>query len=181
MTHCFLGRMLIPIALGAALCLGQAAAAQDVGSAPQRPEAASEITAGLNCRVNKVAFVVAGDPAEGGSTVETTSTSFVVMPRMARKITTTAPGCVIVEFTGELSAEELGRPLLQVQAVGKGAAAPRYVMMGFATSYGYLDSRSARFVFRNLPAGEHRIRLRWRSEIGVKVFARARMLTIHYR
>lgn len=176
------GRLLIPIALGAALCLGQPAPAQDVVSPPRHAEAATEITAGVNCTVNKVAFVVAGDPAEGDSFVETTSTSFVILPRMARKITTTLPGCVIVDFTGEVTAElSTERPYLQALAVGRGAAAPLHAATGYPSSFGNFESRSVRFVFRHLPAGKHTLRLRWRSEFGATVYARARMMTIYYR
>ena len=181
MTHCFPGRLLVPIALGAALCLGQAASAQDVLS-PSRPSGAvPEITAGTSCTVNKAAFIVAGDPSDGDSFVETTSSSFVLMPRMARKITTTAPGCVIVDFTGEMTAEAGNRPFLQVLAVGHGAAAPGFATTGYPSSTGNFESRSMRFVFRRLPAGDHTLRLRWRSETGARVFTRARMMTVHYR
>ncbi len=181
MTHCFLGRLLIPTALGAALGLGQAASAQDV-LAPSTPsQAVPEVTAGVNCRVDKVAFIVAGDPGDGDTYVETMSTGFVLMPRMTRTITTTAPGCVIVDFTGEISAAVSNRPFLRMLAVGHGAAAPNFATTGYPSSGGNFESRSIRFVFRRLPAGDHTFRLRWRSETGTRVYARARMLTVYYR
>jgi len=159
-------------AMHAGLAIGS-----DTDAATQGSRASSAIV-GQNCIAGKNAFSVADDM------MQTMSASFVLMPGMRRVVTTSAPGCVIVEFAGELaSANTDSRPQLRAVAHNIATAEPASVRAGFPApgNEGAFELRAMRFVFASLPAGTYDFRIEWRSEGGQTVSVQARTLTIQYR
>ena len=150
-----------------------AANASDVDSRERSSN--PEAVAGSNCLTNKTAFVVRDD------LVSTTSTTFVLMPGTRRTVTTSALGCVIVQFSGELTTQDANhRPFLRVVANGVATAEPIEVRAGFPVSPSNFELRSMQFVFNSLPADTYDFRLLWRTS-GNTAFTEARTLTIHHR
>lgn len=126
------------------------------------------------CTVNKVSFSTSNDAPE------TTSQQFVVLPGSRRSITTTARGCILVDFSGEVDAAK-DRIIMRAMAVGHSIAEPGAVRLGKVVESGFFETRGMRFIFPSMPAGTYDIRLEWLSEGGESVRASARTMTVQYR
>lgn len=139
----------------------------------------AEISASGVCLPTKVAF------RTETIQVNTSSNVFATLPGSGRSITTTAPGCVIVDFSGELLISNANnRPFLRAVRVGPPltVAEPPDMRMGTPITLGFFQDASARFVFKSLPAGTHVIAIQWRSTVnGQFITAGNRILTIQYR
>jgi hypothetical protein len=125
------------------------------------------------CTVNKVSFSTM-------TGAETTSTTMVLLPGSRRSITTTARGCIIADFSGEVDAG-VDRIFMRAVAVGEGDADPGVVRVGKNIQAGSFEARMVRFIFPSLPAGTYNIRLEWLSENGGSVRTNAHTVTVWYR
>ena len=111
--------------------------------------------------------------------VHTASNVFAVMPNTHFPVTHAA-GCLIVDFAGEMAA--IGA-YLEVRAWigGIGAAEPPVVLLAPNSGADAItDTRSMRFVFPNVPAGTHTVRIDWKLASG-DAFATRRTLTVMHR
>lgn len=114
--------------------------------------------------------------------VTTTSTSFVAMPGSGRVITTTVAGCIIVEFSGEETAAlNTNRMLIRAATLGGLVAEPPSVRVGYPFSPGNYETRAMRFIFKNVPPGQHNVRIEWLSQSGGNVYVQNRTLAVSYR
>jgi hypothetical protein len=115
----------------------------------------------------------------------TTSASFVPMPGTQRTIKTSANSCIIVAFSGEVTADFQNQ--MEIRAFASSLVGePPFLRMGRSVSPSNLEARSMRFVFKDVPAGTHNVGIAWRSEkggadVGGTVYARNRTLIIRYR
>ncbi len=115
----------------------------------------------------------------------TTSASFVPMPGTQRAITLSANNCIIVEFSGELTADF--RNGMEIRAFASSLVGePPFLRMGRSITPSNFEARSVRFVFKGVPAGAYNVGIAWRSEnvgalVDSKIYARNRSLTIRYR
>lgn len=113
--------------------------------------------------------------------VGTRSTDFAVMPNTHFKVTHAA-GCLIVDFAGiVLTTDASNQMTIQAFVAGIGTAEPGQMFLGRPAAPGDFETRSMRFVFRDLPAGTHTVRIDWRSEPGGNVNVGPRTLTVQYR
>ena len=130
------------------------------------------------CTPNKTVFIT--NP--GTDYAYTVSTDFERMPGMRRLITTTVRGCVIVDFSGNLtSLVNTDQALLRVAIVGQNTVAePPSVETGFASNQSY-HLRSMRFIFPSLAAGTYDIRVEWLTVGGNEARVKARTMTVQYR
>jgi hypothetical protein len=167
----FLLSVILPVTLAAAT--GGLATASDIDGRGRSGN--PELVAGTNCTTNKTAFVARDDQ------VSTTSTTFALMPGTRRVVTTSAAGCVIVQFSGELASPTTNdRAYLRAVAHGVGIAQPVEVRAGFSSSAGNFELRSMQFVFASLPAGSYDFRIEWHTAVASSSVA-SRTLTIQYR
>lgn len=174
MRPAFLSSIIAPTVLFGAIHAGPAIGS-DTATQGSRPSSA---VVGQNCVTGKTAFSIDND------LMQTTSASFALMPGMRRVVATSAAGCVIVEFAGELASADTGsRAQLRAVVHGGAVAEPASVRAGFPAlgNEGAFELRAMRFVFASLPAGTYDVRLEWRSEGGQTVSVQARTLTIQYR
>jgi hypothetical protein len=111
--------------------------------------------------------------------VNTTTTFFVKMPNTHLPVTTSG-GCLIVDFAGEVFISDSDNGLkIQAYISGIGEAQPSSVFLGLPA--GKWDTRSMRFVFPNVPAGQHIVRIEYRRDNGGTVSTKVRTLTVQYR
>lgn len=127
------------------------------------------------CAPNKVAFATADD------TPTTNATAYSGVPGAHQQINTSARGCVIVEFVGEVNAGVNDRIYLRAVASGHGVAEPPEMRLGQVVAPGFFETRAARFVFPDLPAGNYIIKLQWHGNGSTGVQMNHRAMTIHYR
>jgi hypothetical protein len=154
------------MSLSASVGLAQLAHAQGV-TAPAGPSAD---VAG-RCETTKLAFKTL-------TTLDTTtSASFAPMPRTQRSITTSASGCVIVDFSGE----QFGG--MEIQAFASSLVGePPFVVLGRPVFPTQLETNAMRFVFSEVPAGTYNVGIAWRSQTaGNTVLVQNRILTIEFR
>ena len=113
--------------------------------------------------------------------VEMTFTDFAVMPNTHYPVTHAA-GCLIVDFAGEVAGDTADDAMfIRASIQGIGAAEPPEVFLGLPVAANFREMRSMRFVFPNVPAGTHTVRIEWRSLSGGTVATESRTLTIQYR
>jgi hypothetical protein len=131
-----------------------------------------------NCTTNKTSFSTVSS-----NFTPTTSTAFEPMAGMRTLVTTTAAGCVVVDFSAEFVSFAITEtPLLRVMIVGRTTPAePGNVVAGQPVSTQTYETRATKFVFPSLPAGTYNIRVEWRSQNGNEVRARRRTMTVQYR
>ena len=142
------------------------------GAASEAPRAVAPLG---QCVTNRTAF------RTPGNFVGTTSTSFALMPNTHFPVTHAA-GCLIVDFAGTvLSSDASNAVTIRAFIVGIGPAEPGAVSMGRPAAPGIFETRSMRFVFRDLPAGTHTVRIEWQSNTGGNVNVAFRTLTVQYR
>ena len=113
--------------------------------------------------------------------VSTISTDYVVMANTHLPVTHTA-GCLIVDFAGVVATiGSANRMIIRAWIPGIGTAEPPLAFLGQPVTSAVHETRSMRFVFPNVPAGTHSVRIDWRSETGDLVAAVYRTLTVQYR
>ena len=128
-----------------------------------------------NCITNRTAYRTQSNSAS------TVSGIFAAMPNTHFPVTHNA-GCLIVDFSGEVyTSSATTRMLIRAWIGGIGAAEPVFVFLGRPVAAGILEVRSMRFVFPNVPAGTHTVRIDWASSSGASVHVNRRTLTAQYR
>jgi hypothetical protein len=175
----------IPLALGVAAGssvahaqLGNATAA--IGSAGEADAGPSEGRAAAprvvgNCITNRTAY------RTQSNSVSTTSPTFSTMPNTHFPVTHAA-GCIIVDFSAMvLIVNSTERMLVRAWIGGIGAAEPLQMNLGRPASANQYETRSTHFVFPNVPAGTHTVRIEWRSQNGGNVGVGNRTLKVQYR
>ena len=142
------------------------------GAASEAPRAVAPLG---QCVTNRTAF------RTPGNFVGTTSTSFALMPNTHFPVTHAA-GCLIVDFAGMVQIDDASNQMrIQAIIVGIGIAEPGQMFIGRPAAPGDVETRSMRFVFRDVPAGTHTVRIDWRSDTGGNVNVASRTLTVQYR
>jgi hypothetical protein len=148
----------------------------------------------LAAAVTLVASWPAGAAAQGSCTVNratfrseenfasTSSTAFVNIPQAVLDITVGAgaPTCVIVVFTAQTQTTANENMGIRARIPGVGTGAPAEVFFGPGT--GAVELRTAQFVFEGVPAGDHTVRMQFRSAIaGTTVTIGRPTVVAHHR
>ena len=160
--------------------LGNGSAA--IGRGP--PDAASSKTpqAGApravgSCITNRTAFRTQTNAIQRNAPV-----SFFLMDNTHVPVTHAA-GCLIVDFAGEMYANtNAGTIRIRASIVGIGVGEPPEALIGHTVDPTEFETRSMRFVFPDVPAGTHTVRIDWRTDdIFATLRARNRTLTVQHR
>jgi hypothetical protein len=130
------------------------------------------------CNTNKVNFAVTDN-----APFSTTSTTFVDMPEMS--VTFTIPvgtprSCVRVEFSAYTYAP--GTELMDIRTVldGTTVGAPGEIQFE-GSSATWATSRAFNFLFTDVKAGTHTIKMQWYSFFGGDVFVHKRSMFVHHK
>ena len=110
----------------------------------------------------------------------TTSTTGVDIPHMSVTFTLAAPGCVVAEFTANASADNTFENSSVLFDLDNGQlVAPKTFGNKIAT--GRTEVLTAKYVFFNLPAGTHSVKMKLQSDNGTKIYVSYKTLLVHYR
>ena len=150
---------------------GEAIGTIEGGVSEGERAAAPRIVGG--CVTNRTAY------RTQSNTVTTTSSTFVTMPNTHLPVTHAA-GCLIVDVVGEVTNTNTATMFIRAWIGGIGAAEPPDGALGVPALAGAIETRSMRFVFPNVPAGTHTVRIEWRTFSGT-MFALHRALTVMHR
>ena len=158
----------------AAIGTGRAIGAVPETASPEAAKVGAPRAIG-QCVTNRTAFRTQDNE------VSTTSFTFVTMANTHFPVTHQA-GCLVVDLAGMVAnASALGAISVRAWIGGVGAAEPPEISLGRPIEALIYDTRSMRFVFPNVPAGTHTVRIDWRSQTGSTVSVNERTLTVQYR
>ena len=143
--------------------------------APREASGAVAPRAFGQCITNRTAFRTQSNG------INTASAAYEIMPNTHFPVTHNA-GCLIVDFSGEMTANDADT-LMQIKATIPGTTAEPSsgAFLGRSAFPFFLETRSMRFVFPNLPAGTHTVRIEWRASGAGSVTAASRTMTVQYR
>jgi hypothetical protein len=149
-----------------------AAAAQEMSSSLQQPP--PTVAAGTCLGLDSMKFTVSR------TTEGTASQAYVdVVDGGNIAINSTAQGCVVVTFSGDMQVSNSGNSLVARIVLDGVSCAPSDVVL---MSHAGFDSRAMTFVCSNVPAGDHAIQVKYRSyKAGQSVAVATRTLTVSYR
>ena len=143
---------------------------------PDDPKAnRAEARAFGDCIVNRIAY------RTQENLVQTSSGAFATMPNTHVPVTH-ADGCLVVDLAVEMTNSD-GSGNLMVRAVinGIGVATPIGTLLGRVVSPTVYETRSMRFMFPNVPAGTHTVKIEWLASGGGTASAQKRTLTVQHR
>ena len=138
-----------------------------------RADAARAAAVGGNCSVNTIAY------RESDDSFVTSSTDPVSITGMASSFTLAAPGCVVVQFTAYATTD-----------TGTNASYITFDLDGTAKNQLFADrlpvGRTALvtvvYIFRNVTAGAHLLKVKLQSSDGTQVQANGpKTVLVHYR
>jgi hypothetical protein len=127
------------------------------------------------CTINRATFRTEANCAT------TNSGSFVNIPQSAVDITVggAASTCVIVVFSAQTQTTETENMVVRARIPGVGNGLPADTAMGAGT--GAVEARTAQFVFPDVPPGDHRVRMQFRSVSGTNVTLCEPTSVVHHR
>ena len=110
--------------------------------------------------------------------------TFVLMANTHLPVTHAA-GCLIVDFSAEMSAGTADTNMIiraSISGTGLQVAEPPFAAVGRPVAANVYEMRSMRFVFPSVPAGTHTVRIEWSRGSGAGPGEiRNRTLTVQYR
>ena len=165
-----------------AFCLVASGGAQADGGVPGERVIAPSVVGG--CQPTRMHFI-----ATNSTEQQTTSTEYVNMPQAGVGFTQHERGCVIVQFAGVVFANSVGdiAHRIMVRAVLEGTnrvATPRNVQLS-GDDDEENDGRWARahgmnFVFPDVPEGEYRVQMQWRSPQGGTIYVHQHTVLVQH-
>ena len=156
---------------------GEAVGAALSSNGTEAESAAAPRTTG-GCTTNKTEFRTQSNLVEK---VWNGFSGFSTMPNTHLPVTHAA-GCLIVDFSGDMTLLGANPPtFIRALIAGVGAAEPSWASVGTPATPGNMMVRSARFVFPNVPAGTHTVRIEWSVIASGTVRAERRTLTVQHR
>ena len=127
-----------------------------------RADAARAAAVGGNCSVNTIAY------RESDDSFVTSSTDPVSITGMADSFTLAAPGCVVVQFT--------------VHATTDTGGTAKNQLFADRLPVGRTDLVTVVYIFRNVTAGAHLLKVKLQSSDGTQVQANGpKTVLVHYR